>query len=170
MLTKHRPVTGADLLELQDQLQLSTNDIRWVLGLSSNRWCFLTHPDNIHHPVKNISLALLARFYSQNPDRCPVNAAPDADELRTTVKVNLKTLAVLLGKEPVSAHRWIKQGGKMSPPVARLAKHLSDVSSTGNIKDWYELLNQEANSRGLGDVLETGSWSSFSDNIRKNQP
>jgi hypothetical protein len=170
MITKHKPVTGADLLDLQDQLTLSTNDIRWVLGLSSNRWCSLTHPDNMHHPVKNISLALLARFYSQNPDCCPVNQAPSADELRMIAQVNLKTLAVLLGKEPVSAHRWIKQGGKMSPPVARLARHLADLSSNGNMEYWYELLNQEANSRGLGDVMEAGSWSSFSDSIRKNQP
>lgn len=172
LIPTHRPVIGEDLDTLREQLGLSTMDGCWLYGMSMNKWTE-TVKKEARATVENVSLALLARELSANPELCPIPAMPSANNIHELIKkcqplVDKKRLAIMFGCEASSGYRWITKGNKISPVLARLfivfhhifmvALKRSDSQALSMLADWDSMVTLEANQRGVTDVFSTGRW------------
>lgn len=158
MKSSVEPIRGSDLERLRRILGLPVDDMRWLMGLTISRWSEYVHyiPDEPVPPA----VALLARFYFEYPEKCPIPQWPTAHELYARLNGTLKELAIILGRESVSGFRWVKIKGEMSPIVKRLAYHLCNEIDEGRLPDWRRRVEAEALARGRSNIWHDGTWSS----------
>lgn len=116
-----RPVFGRDIQELRRLHSVSFDDMRAVLGLSINTFNSVAKV-GLNAPVLNPTIALLVRYYAENPDMFPKISPPTLDELEAVSGLSPKEIVLILGKEQASTFRW-QTGSNMTPVVCRLAIH-----------------------------------------------
>ena len=107
---------------------------------------------------------LTLRLYDRFPELVPTDPTPE--ELHVLLaqvtgrKVPMSELALLLGREKTSGHRW-RERGSPSVPVSRLMGALQRLLETKYLHGFVEyqtLLEREAAARGIPDLLQAGSW------------
>lgn len=173
MISAQRPVIGSDLLDLRERLQLSSGDMAWLLGLSMTRWMLVVNKGR-NEPVRDPTLALLVRALDQAPEANPIPAAPTAEEVFSMAheandEVDKKKLSIMFGSEASSGYRWITTGSRISPVLARLFyvfKHGAEANSSkigsnsrgAFMARWNQMVETEANARGVPDIWKTGRW------------
>lgn len=119
-----RPVYGRDIQELRKLHGVSFDDMRAILGLSINTFNSVAKT-GLNAPILNPTIALLVRYYAENPNMFPKKNPPTINELEEVSGLTPKEVVLILGKEQASAFRWQKSedktGSNMTPVVCRLA-------------------------------------------------
>lgn len=170
LIPSNRPVIGRDLETLRLAFGLSTHDTIWLLNLSITRWTDIvrTAPDA---PVSDPSLALLVRLLVQHPElvQALLPAKPHASEvfdlMRCAAPIELKRFSTHLGAEASAGYRWMRPGAQPSAMVQRLMQCLRTVlhaqsndMRSQELSSWRNTVEQEAQARGVAQVLLTGRW------------
>lgn len=162
-----RPVSGKDLDNIRQTLGISVSDACWVFGITISKWAKLTkNPTCI---IDDPALALLIRMIDSNPVLCELPTYPEPCDvfknLNDITRIDKKTFSILLGAEKSSAHRWIKQASRPTPPTSRLMHYIAKTVSAKHhqekvnfIKFWCEIVHAEALARGAEDVFKEGKW------------
>lgn len=168
VIPSSRPVIGRDLIEMKQEFGLSTSDALWVFGLSITKWSEITK-ERVDLPIKDPTLALLARFLDQNPSLSLVPKYPPASEVfdmfNEIVDVPQKRFSILLGAEASAAYRWRKPGARQTPTSQRLLYYMkitllrmTENARIEMLSKWSNTVEQEASTRGRKDIFRTGRW------------
>ena len=151
-----RPVIGDDLEMLRQKLGLSVEEMRYTLGMTMPMWGKSINKQG-RKPVSP-TVALLCRYLSDNPERCPIDKAPSVDELMELTGLGVYQIGIVLGKQMVSGRRWENSQSRFSPAVTRLAVHLAREARDGNFQEWIRMVEMEARLRGIDDIWKAKSW------------
>lgn len=166
-----KPVRGEDLNLLREQMALSTMDACFLFGFSSLKWSQLIHRDD-KVPLKNVTLALLARVLKKRPDLGPFTPNPTATQVYGALQnidntIDRKRMAILFGCEASSGYRWLTTESPIGPSLTRLfkifmarygeVKH-SHKKSEALLEEWTEMVLIEARAREITDVFGVGRW------------
>lgn len=168
MIPTNRPVLGKDLDTVRQQFGLLTADVIWLYGISITRWMQVVRKAP-NEPVKDPSLALLIRLLDANPDMELIPTFPEANEMYDFInkiqEVGQKRFSMMFGAESSAAYRWMKEGGKITPPVARLMYYVRQSwlakppsGRLAELERWQETVSIESRARGVADIWTNGSW------------
>lgn len=163
-----RPVIGKDLLEIKQAFGLSTADAIWLFGLSITKWTQVAK-SKAEEPIRDPTLALLARFLDRHPELSVVPKFPKTNEmfdfLNEITPVSQKRFSILLGSEASAAYRWRKPGARQSPTSERLMYFikvsllsLSENKRAEMLDDWKRTVEAEAQARGRENIFKSGRW------------
>lgn len=167
-----RPVIGEDLDTVRDQLGLSTSEACNVFGMSMTKWSKVVRKSG-KEPVSKATLALLVRTLNKRPDLSLLPRHPAPEDVLARMrsineKIDLKRLSVYFGCEASSGYRWITRGSDISPALARLllvfarlfdrARENGLEAAEAMMEEWREMVEHEAQERGVSDVFNTGRW------------
>ncbi|WP_019025480.1 MULTISPECIES: hypothetical protein [unclassified Thioalkalivibrio] len=141
------------------KLELTVGEMRFALGLAIQHWTAKVKGAEGLCPVRNVTIALLLRYLDKHPEHCPVLDAPDMREVQKVTGLSNQELSLALGCHSTAAVRWLNGTTKPSQPVARLAHHIMHEANRGRLSYWLSLVQQEAELRGLGDIMERDTWS-----------
>lgn len=190
VIPEDRPVLGKDLDTLRRHHGLMTAEACYIFGLNATNWAEIvrqtdekTGTPQGELPIKDPSLALLARFIDRHPEVVQVFRAPRPQELfdnMNTVASNIdqKRFALLFGNEGSGGYRWLKTPARMAPAVTRLMHFMSlGISSDRStddrwdfMKEWYDMVLTESRARGIPDIYLLGKWNPTAQVRRKVQP
>ncbi|QIR16549.1 hypothetical protein [Shewanella aestuarii] len=116
---------------------------------------------------------ILIRLWDRYPSLMPLPPVVTATELRESLDVQMRELGLLLGKEEISGHRWIKyesgdrSNGQNQTPLTRRLSLCIYLMCHANLSNKYlNLTNEVSQLRGLGNILESGSWKTKDDRIK----
>lgn len=169
MLPTTRPVIGRDLDDIKQQFGLSTADACWLFGLSITKWTQVVR-QGADDPVKDPTLALLARLLDANPTLSVIPEMPTSQALFDLLKESLpdldqKRFSIILGSEATAGYRWLKVGSRHSPILSRLMlymslslKGMSPAERRKSLLAWKKTVELEASARGVDNVFAGGRW------------
>jgi hypothetical protein len=190
VIPDNRPVIGKDLDTLRRHHGLMTADACYLFGLAATNWAEIvrqtdkaTGEPNAERPLKDPSLALLARFIDRHPEVVQLFRAPRPQDLLTAmnkvaINIDQKRFSVMFGNEGSGGYRWIKTESRMTPAVTRLMHYMnlgisedrSDEDRWGFLKEWYDMVLTESRARGIADIYLLGKWNPNALVRRKEQP
>jgi hypothetical protein len=173
----NRPVTGSDLLFLQQWYDLTVPETCYLLGITLLRWQELTR--EVGQPVGDPGVALLvwallrfpeAQYLPTFPDPAevyPLYEAMAAQSTRTLAakrrgRLGKTAFGLLLGREATSAGRWLSPTHSRSagPSVRRLLFAFRNVllaHGVPGLETWVERVGVEAAARQLN-LAQMTSW------------
>lgn len=151
-------VTGADVLQFQDEFALMTKDLLRVLSITKAtlKKC-KEHPSE---PVEDVALALTVRLYLmhpwlvESPRMLDMRAFYDSIGGEATVKKRL--LSVLFGRDANTGYLWLDRGKRPTVQMYRLIKMVANEIDGGLEKIFAEAC-KEAVGRGVA-PFSSGSW------------
>lgn len=172
MIDPSRPVRGQDIDDLREMLGLTTGDMVWLLGITTNRWSDITSDEARLKPLdgNNAPIAIYARLLDKYPELCIVPKMPSPEEIFDTISkvdpsLNMKDMSLLLGREASSCFHWLKCGRRASPQVSRLGYMIEqlikrDTKGEGKnaLFDVKSIVQTESSARGIKNLLSAGSW------------
>ena len=167
MIPSHRPVIGADLEDLREKLGVSVADVCWLLGLSVTKWMQVVR-HGARDPVKDPTLALLARVLERHAQANPMPRMPSPQEVFQRIcdsqPIDKKRMALLFGYEASSGYRWLTARGRCSPTLSRLLygfARLAGGEAAGlarTLAAWQRMVEAEAAARGVENLWAAGRW------------
>lgn len=187
MIPSNRPVIGADLLDLRERLQLKSQDIAWLLGLSMTKWMMIVNKDR-NQPVKDPTLALVVRVLDEFPELNPIPRAPSAAEIMSLADAEIpkssdeqefpltkKKLSILFGAEASSGYRWLETDSGISPVLGRLFSLFQRGNSMAGSRAafnqrWVDRVETEARARGISEIFRWGRWVPSTKPMPKRRP
>lgn len=162
------PVTGNDLLSLREKLGLTAMEFQFVLGISGFAFAKLVKEDQRSKPLYDPSIALMARWLDKYPEDAEVPIAPSFNEFFDTLNkmiggsLTLKEVAIAFGKQPSAGHRWsVSHGaaiGTLNRILTILFPKIRRMGPDVYTKDWHELVEIEAQARGIKHIWRHGIW------------
>jgi hypothetical protein len=162
-LPSDRPLTGEDLSNWRRFKQLSSSDMCWLLGTPSSKWGEMTNKNKTS--VVNPDVEILMRVWDTYPATIPLPPKITATELRETMDIQMRELGLLLGKEDIAGHRWIKHesgdssNGQNQTPLTKRLSLAAFVLNQANLTNKYlSIVNRVSSLRGIGNILEAGTW------------
>ena len=180
-ISRTEPVTARHLKDLRSALRLTTDDTKFAFGLASNRLIEMTSDksDRLDEPLSRPNVAMLVRLYNQYPDLVPVPERLLAREVYYQIGGHMKRFSLLLGMEGAAAFRWLRRNDPseslgsvtsdslLSPTTERLARILLKFFDEGRQREWVQMVEGEALSRGVSDIFRTGSWTTKEEKRRR---
>lgn len=172
-----RPVNGADLDQLRERLGLSASDACWLYGLSMAKWSEIVKQKS-NEPLKNATLALMARALSERNDLYPIPKPPGVEQafglvLQHRNHLDRKRFAIMFGCEASTGYHWMTLKTKVGTIQNRLfllfqtliqqAEVISWEAAGEIITEWEKMVEEEARSRGIERIFETGCWRGFTE-------
>lgn len=152
--TINQPVRGTDVANLMLRHNISADEMCELLHLNKAKLNALLSSDK---PIKDVSIALLIRVYSEYPHLLPKFDVLEFYESQTGAEAEkLRHFGPNFGRESTAGYNWIVKGRPMSAqPLAlgRLIKRLPE-----GYDDLKRMAIQEAKYRGVN-PFKTGSWS-----------
>tara|TARA_R110002033_G_scaffold135713_4_gene175344 strand:- start:38735 stop:39664 length:930 start_codon:yes stop_codon:yes gene_type:complete len=171
ILPDNRPLTGEDLANWRSFKKISSADICWLLITPSSKWGEMTNKNKTSNVPPDVEI--LIRLWDRYPSLIPLPPVTTATKLREALDVQMRELGLLLGKEEISGHRWIKyetgdrSNGQNQTPLTRrlsLAIYLMCQSNLSN--KYINIVNTVSQLRGLGDILKAGTWKTPEDKTK----
>lgn len=169
MIPSSRPVIGQDIDDLRLAYGLTTADACHLFGMTMGKWSETKNASQ--EPLRDVSLALLVRLLDGNPGLFSPPQYPTPQEMKALFEacegqpIEQYKISVLLGNDGSSAYRWLRLGSAQKPSVLRLMLYLEkallalpEKERNEAFKTWKEVVNAEGSSRGISNVLKSGSW------------
>lgn len=162
----NRPVLGSDLVSFRDRHDLTADDMMWLLGMMPTDW-FETTGSVRPRLLKDPARSILMRFVDECPELNPLGRRPNPKWLFERIRelhgpgVTLKRFSLAFGRTSGAAYRWVRFGARPDPAAARLMAIwvIAEARGKGSIFPYLEhLAETEARSRGIADLLRSGSW------------
>ncbi len=177
MIPAHRPVTGADLDAVRQQMGLPMADAIWLYGISPNKWSKMVrmHPNE---PVSDPTLALFVRFLDKHPELALFPRWPQAREmfdfLNETQKISREDFSLQLGYERTAATRWFNALDlRQTAALSRLLYCIRETMLPMDKRERGQLMDelratalQEASARKVN-LLKTGRWTAAANDENK---
>jgi hypothetical protein len=163
MAALDKPVIGRDVGALRSRLNLSTDEMTFVLGITNNRYHLIVNQE-ADEPVRSIPVALMTRLLSMDDSLLFLPKFPSPQDLYEEVQteINKKEFSVILGNHGTSMQRWGKGGKRATPQVYRLALIIQIMVATMGLKKAISHAKQvatlEASLRRIPNILEHGRW------------
>ncbi|GGB66341.1 hypothetical protein GCM10011607_28740 [Shewanella inventionis] len=171
ILPDNRPLTGEDLANWRNFKKISSADICWLLITPSSKWGEMTNKNKTSNVPPDVEI--LIRLWDKYPSLIPLPAVVTATELREALDVQMRELGLLLGKEEISGHRWIKyesgdrsNGQNQTPLTRRLSLSIYLMCQANLSNKYLNIANTVSQLRGLGDILKAGTWKTKEDKAR----
>jgi len=169
MVSKDKPVKGADIQSLRELLGVSDLDMFWLLGALVPSWRTTGEPSL--EPLKQPSLSILVRYLSKYPEAAFLTRLPSLEDIYPLVvkvsdeeKLPARRFGPLWGVSGWTGYSWMK-GGNPSQVVQRLFRLVEDaITQDGEegFRKFLEVVDEEARARGveggLDKILQEGSW------------
>jgi len=176
-----RPVYGSDLVQLQQLIGSSAQDMQCILAMTPNEWANAVNT-NISMPVKSRQVSAMARIWTSRPDLVYIPKFPTPAELNTFMfkktgeEMSRAHLAIMLGNQKTAGIRYmgIKDGSRKENPIrgdsnskvshwAWLIKMLVSEGRTKAecsmiVSQIFNLMRMIGQHNGVPDVFKTGSW------------
>ena len=151
VLSSDQRVLGGHLEILRTLFGWTVEEACFAFGMNQSSWTTVVVKGK-SEPVKNPTIALLARRYDARPETAPQSPRPDMKAL--IERFGARHIGALLGRDDLAGYRWNKDPDacNASPSTRRLAMHLENTPDE-ELGQWEELINLERESRGL-DRLE----------------
>lgn len=118
-----------------------------LLGMPQNQW-HTSARNNPTKPITDSTIAIMVRFLFKHPHLAMESV--EIDSLHVKLGANPERTALLLGKTPVSAMRWLSSNyAAISGQVyqaALIMQRLLDAPLDGpgpTVKDWIEAANED---------------------------
>lgn len=154
------PVTGADVLQFQDEFALMTKDLLRILSIT--KATLNKCKERPLDPVEDVALALTVRLYLlhpwlvESPRMLDMRAFYDSIGGEDVVKKRF--LSVLFGRDANTGYLWLDRGKRPTVQMYRLLKMVSkDIP--GGLQKLFDEACKEAEGRHVA-PFATGSWSS----------
>lgn len=168
MIRENKFITGADLVDQREELELSVTDHFWLCGMLTRN--FRITEDAGQEPIPNIPISILVRYLDKNPEDAFVPKMPTWEETYDLVasvspfKMSPRKFGMLFGTTGWTGNRWY-HGGEPSPPVKRLfyiLKKKIEKEGEEGFRKYLNALEEEAKTRGfengLESVFKAGGW------------
>lgn len=173
MIPTNRPVLGKDLDSLRQTLGILTNEACFVFGMSITKWTELKGA-GADEPLSDPTLALLIRLLDMNPELPVLPKYPSPQEMFDLIndiqQTEQKPFALLFGSEGSATYRWLQDGARVSPAVARLMYYLRLTLLNAPpskreklLKQWRDVVSKEGSARGVEDVFKSFAWNTRED-------
>jgi hypothetical protein len=169
MIAADRPVNGGDLKALRSRLGLDLREFCAVMGIGVFVYHGLTKDSVLGTPLRDAALALLVRWYDNNPDDVPRLHTPSFGEIKNAlmdagIKISEWHLVTLLGRNFTSFYRYrhSKDGNSMARNANGIAKasfsafeRMLQKHGKAGFKKWLAIVNLEAHARGAkSDIVD----------------
>ncbi|MBO1897636.1 hypothetical protein HNW13_018015 [Shewanella sp. BF02_Schw] len=171
ILPDNRPLTGEDLANWRSFKKISSADICWLLITPSSKWGEMTNKNKTANVPPDVEI--LIRLWDRYPSLIPLPPVTTATKLRESLDVQMRELGLLLGKEEISGHRWIKyetgdrsNGQNQTPLTRRLSLAIFLMCQSNLSNKYIKIVNTVSHLRGLGDILKAGTWKTPEDKIK----
>jgi len=171
ILPDNRPLTGEDLASWRSFKKISSADICWLLITPSSKWGEMTNKNKTENVPPDVEI--LIRLWDRFPSLIPLQPTVTATELRESLDVQMRELGLLLGKEEISGHRWIKfesgdrSNGQNQTPLTKRLSFAIYLMCQANLSNKYiNIANEVSHLRGLGDILKAGTWKTPEEKIK----
>jgi len=142
----------------------------FVFGLTPTKWAKMAQDARqallSQQMVRDPRIALLARWLDAYPDRLPNIIGPQPKMFyqaycQANRSLTLREFSLLLGCHETAGYRWVTKGSPAAPIVTNILSILcTDTTHTlvGNWINWRSMAIEEAQLRGIPNLLFIGSW------------